>query len=116
MIIKKLLEKRSIIFDQNLNFNNIRNGLKYLNKRLIGPKALEYYPKTPDLRLFKQLNNLPSNFVTSKEKQRLLDVDARKRRGKSPPKKGIVDIIILKFKANNQFRSRKKINYEKKVI
>lgn len=86
--LRLLIEKRSSIFNQNLNLFNIRNGFKYLNKRLIGPKALDYYPPTIDIRLFKQLNSLPSNFVTNKEKQRLLDVDARKRRGKSPPKKG----------------------------
>ncbi|TIA86375.1 hypothetical protein E3P99_03696 [Wallemia hederae] len=87
-MLRALLEKRAAIFDQNINKFNIRNGFKYLNKRLVGPKALEYYPPQINIQAFKQLNNLPSSWVTNKEKQRLIDVDARKRRGKSPPKKG----------------------------
>ena len=86
--IKSIIKLRSSIFEQNYNPLNIRNGLKYINKRLIYPKAVNYYPPVIDIRAFKQLNNIPSSFVTNKEKQRLLDVDAKKRRGKSPPKKG----------------------------
>ena len=74
------------IFSTTFNPTSARTGAKYLKGRMRGPSMVDYYPKTMS---FRDINRLyPGlNLVDEEEEQRVLDLMARKARGKGPPPK-----------------------------
>jgi len=74
------------IFSTTFNPTSARTGAKYLKGRLRGPSMVEYYPRTLS---FKDINkSYPElNLVDEEEETRILDLMARKARGKGPPPK-----------------------------
>jgi small subunit ribosomal protein S33 len=74
------------IFSTTFNPTSARTGAKYLKGRLRGPSMVEYYPKTMS---FRDINRLypELDLVDEDEETRILDLMARKARGKGPPPK-----------------------------
>ncbi|PWN20795.1 hypothetical protein BCV69DRAFT_283012 [Microstroma glucosiphilum] len=72
----------------------IRTGAKFLKAPLKGPSMLEYYPPTLKLkglgeRIWGQEGvERGLLLMDPRERQRLEDVERRKKMGKGPPKKG----------------------------
>ena len=74
------------IFQTAYNPKNLRTGAKYLRSRLRGPSMVNYYPPTLNIaQLARQFPELQIQFEP--EKERLADLEDRKRRGKGAPKK-----------------------------
>lgn len=84
----KLYKLSASIFNQNFNPNNVRDGTKFLTKRLKGPTLASYYGNK-DFLTFSNLKTLfpLTNFVDPDEEYRLNKVESLKRRGKGAPKK-----------------------------
>lgn len=74
------------IFSTTFNPTSARTGAKYLKGRLRGPSMIEYYPKQVS---FKDINRMypELELVDEDEETRVLDLMARKARGKGPPPK-----------------------------
>lgn len=86
--LQQLLKLRSTVFQTQWNPTHERTGLKYLRSSLKGPAMMDYYPpRTPTMATLNR--EIPGfNVVDHLEEQRLKDVEARRKRGKGPPKKG----------------------------
>ncbi|KAF9078532.1 mitochondrial ribosomal subunit S27-domain-containing protein [Rhodocollybia butyracea] len=81
-----LIRLRCNIFQTVYNPTGIRTGAKYLRARLRGPSMMSYYPPTLNIaRVAKMYPEL--ELADEDEEQRLQDIEDRKRRGKSAPKK-----------------------------
>ncbi|KAF9653869.1 hypothetical protein BDM02DRAFT_1094849 [Thelephora ganbajun] len=81
-----LVKTRCTVFQTSYNPTSIRTGAKYLRARLRGPSMTDYYP--PTLSLSSIIRQFPEmELVDAAEKQRLQDVEDRKKRGKGAPKK-----------------------------
>ncbi|KAK9894179.1 hypothetical protein P389DRAFT_198266 [Cystobasidium minutum MCA 4210] len=85
--VQQLFKLRSTIFGTQWKPTNERTGLKYLKAALRGPAMLKYYPpRVPKFSVLSQ--QLGFDLVDRLEEQRLVDVAARRKRGKGAPKKG----------------------------
>ncbi|CAD6570565.1 MAG: hypothetical protein CYPHOPRED_004001 [Cyphobasidiales sp. Tagirdzhanova-0007] len=86
--VQQLLKLRTSIFQTSYNPTNTRTGSKYLKAALRGPAMVAYYPQR--LPKISALNKLHPDLgaVDIYENQRLADLEARRKRGKGPPKKG----------------------------
>ncbi|KAI8979614.1 mitochondrial ribosomal subunit S27-domain-containing protein [Mycotypha africana] len=76
------------IFNNVYNPTAVRTGNKILRRRLLGPSLTSYYPQR--LFHFRDLKALypTMGLVDLDEKERLEEINRRKRRGKGAPKKG----------------------------
>ncbi|KAK4058743.1 mitochondral 37S ribosomal protein S27 [Microbotryomycetes sp. JL221] len=86
--LQQLTKLRSEIFGTTFNPDSLRTGSKVLKARLRGPAMLRYYGDR--LSGWASLNKaFPGlNLIDHTENQRLVDLEARRRRGKVTPKKG----------------------------
>lgn len=81
-----LVKTRCAVFQTSYNPTSVRTGAKYLRARLRGPSMVNYYP--PTLSLSSIIREFPEmELVDAAERQRLQDVEDRKKRGKGAPKK-----------------------------
>jgi small subunit ribosomal protein S33 len=81
-----LVKTRCTVFQTSYNPTSVRTGAKYLRARLRGPSMMNYYP--PTLSLSSIVRQFPEmGLVDTEEKQRLQDIEDRKKRGKGAPKK-----------------------------
>ncbi|KAF7308659.1 Mitochondrial 37S ribosomal protein S27 [Mycena chlorophos] len=84
--MKALTRLRCEIFNTSYNPLNLRTGAKYLRARLRGPSMVNYYPHVVNIAAIAR-ENPEMELVDPRERQRLEDVEDRKRRGKGTPKK-----------------------------
>ncbi|GAA6004566.1 hypothetical protein JCM10207_000938 [Rhodosporidiobolus poonsookiae] len=86
--LQELVKLRSSIFGTTYNPDSLRTGSKILKARLRGPTMVQYYGQR--FSGWKALNaaipGLELRDVV--EEQRLIDIEAMRKRGKVKPKKG----------------------------
>lgn len=76
------------IFSTTYNPHNKRMGNRVLRERLRGPALLDYYFPGRRFGVADLRRHFPMmSFVDEEERQRLLDVQSKKARGKGAPKK-----------------------------
>jgi small subunit ribosomal protein S33 len=68
----------------NLPITNTRTGFKVLQRKPIGPLAINYYPADAE----RPFRNTLDDFATDLERRRVEALYRLKRRGKGPAKKG----------------------------
>ncbi|CAZ80210.1 unnamed protein product [Tuber melanosporum] len=86
--LQELAKTSARIFSTTYNPHNLRTGNRVLRERLKGPTLLDYYfpgrrVGVVDLRRYFPM----MSFADEDERQRLLDVQSKKLRGKGAPKK-----------------------------
>ncbi|KAM0792426.1 hypothetical protein ACM66B_005103 [Microbotryomycetes sp. NB124-2] len=86
--LQQLVKLRTQVFGTTYNPDSLRTGSKVLKARLRGPAMLNYYGQR--LSGWAGLNKaVPGlNLIDHHENQRLIDLEAKRKRGKVTPKKG----------------------------
>ncbi|KAG0641987.1 mitochondrial ribosomal subunit S27-domain-containing protein [Tuber brumale] len=86
--LQKLAKTSARIFSTTYNPHNLRTGNRVLRERLKGPTLLDYYLPGRRVGVVDLRRHFPMmSFVDEGERQRLLDVQSKKSRGKGAPKK-----------------------------
>ncbi|RPB02596.1 hypothetical protein L873DRAFT_1732889 [Choiromyces venosus 120613-1] len=86
--LQELARTTSRIFSTTYNPQNLRTGNRVLRERLRGPALLDYYQPGRRVGVVDLRRHFPMmSFVDEQERQRLLDVQSKKARGKGAPKK-----------------------------
>ncbi|PUU77926.1 mitochondrial ribosomal subunit S27-domain-containing protein [Tuber borchii] len=86
--LQELAKTSARIFSTTYNPHNARTGNRILRERLRGPTLLDYYFPGRRFGVVDLRRHFPMmSFVDEDERQRLLDVQSKKARGKGAPKK-----------------------------